>query len=193
MNIPAHITVGDSVTWTDAATVDREGDRLDSASWNLTYSLRTNTAAEGATVAGVADGNGGWDFSILAATTAGFSTGTWHWQATASEIAGDGVLTICAGTLTVAANLAYTGTPGAYDGRTQAEQDLAAVQAQIRSIVSSGVSQYAIGSRQATKLRLDYLMAREKDLQRVVTREKAARCRAEGTPDPRDLYVRFTR
>ena len=42
-----------------------------------------------------------------------------------------------AGSFQALRSLSYTGTPGAFDGRSQAEQDLEAVQAAIRAIVSS--------------------------------------------------------
>ena len=160
-----------------------------SSVWTLTYFLRSNTAAEGATVVGVADAVGGWDFTLAAATTTDFDAGTWYWTAQATS----GLLaqTLGTGSLTVLPSLAYTGTPAAFDGRSQNEIDLAAVQTAIRTIVSGGVSQYAIGSRQATKLDLGMLMKREAMLKGEVARERAAEKIAAGLGDPRNLFVRF--
>ena len=189
MNIPRSITAGDSLTWNDAAGVDAQGDPVQSSTWALTYYLRTNTASEGATVVGVAGAAGSWDFTIAAATTTAFDAGAWSWTARATN--GALALTFGTGSLTVLASLAYTGTPAAFDGRSQAEIDLAAVQTAIRSIISGGVSQYAIGSRQATKLDLGALMKRESELKTEVARERAAEKIAAGLGDPRNLFVRF--
>lgn len=160
-----------------------------SSSWTLTYYLRNNAAAEGATVVGVADAVGGWDFTVAAATTTGFNAGAWYWTAQATS--GSLALTLGSGSLQVLASLAYTGTPAAFDGRSQAEKDLEAVQTAIRTIVSGGISQYAVGSRQATKLDLGMLMKREAQLKADVARERAAEKIAAGLGDPRNLFVRF--
>ncbi len=162
-----------------------------SPTWALSYFLRMNTAAEGATVVGTADGMGGWDFTVAAGTTAGFNAGNWYWTAQATS--GALVLTLGSGSLQVMPSLAYTGTPAAFDGRSDAEKDLEAVQTAIRTIVAGGISQYAIGSRQATKIDLGLLMRREAYLKGIVAREKAAEKIAAGMGDPRNLFVRFGR
>ena len=188
MNIPATITAGDSISWKDHATTS--GDTaISSPAWALTYYLRMNTAGEGATVTGAADGAGGWDLTIAAATTAGFNAGSWYWQAQASS--GGVIITLASGSLEVLASLAYTSTPGAFDGRSTAEKDLEAVQTAIRTIIAGGVSQYMIGNRQAMKLGLAALYQRENYLKGVVAREKAAEKVAAGLGDPRNLFVRF--
>jgi hypothetical protein len=169
--------------------VDSQGALVSSAAWTLTYFLRFNAASEGATVVGTAAATGSWDFTIAAATTTAFDAGTWSWTARATN--GSLAMTMGTGSLTVLPSLAYTGTPTAFDGRSQAEVDLAAVQTAIRTIISGGVSQYAIGSRQATKLDLGALMKRESDLKGIVARERAAEKVAAGLGDPRNLFVRF--
>jgi hypothetical protein len=58
----------------------------------------------------------------------------WYWQAVATKTGS--TVTLGAGQLAVLAALNYTGTPGAVDGRTQAQKDLDAVQAAIRTIDS---------------------------------------------------------
>jgi hypothetical protein len=189
VNIPRSITAGDSLTWNDPAGVDSQGALVSSAAWTLTYFLRFNAASEGATVVGTAGATGSWDFTVAAATTTAFDAGTWSWTARATN--GALAMTMASGTLTVLRSLAYTGTPAAFDGRSQNEIDLAAVQAAIRTIISGGVSQYAIGSRQATKLDLGALMKRESQLKAEVARERAAEKVAAGLGDPRNLFVRF--
>ena len=174
--------------WTADPASDNLGNEITSGSWTLTYYLRTNTASEGATVVGTADG-AGWTFTLAAATSAGFDAGQWYWQAIATS--GSEKLTLGAGQLEVLAALSYAGTPGAFDGRSQAQQDLDAVQAAIRAIVSAGAKQYTIGSRSFTKLDLTELMERESKLKAEVKREQMADLIANGLGNPHNLFVRF--
>jgi hypothetical protein len=188
VNIPSSIRAGDTVRWRDIAGVDNLGNSIDSGSWSLSYFLRTNTASEGATVTGTAYGTG-WEFTIPASTSTAFDAGQWYWQAIAT--AGSEKVTLGAGQLTVDAALSYAGTPGAFDGRTQAQIDLDAVQAAIRAIVSGGAKQYSIGSRSFTKLDLGELMERESRLKAEVKREQMADLIANGLGNPHNLFVRF--
>ena len=174
--------------WRDDAGRDNLGNAIDSGTWALSYYLRTNTASEGATVVGNAYGTG-WEFTLAAATSAGFDAGTWYWQAIATS--GSDKVTLGAGQLTVLPALEYTGTPGAFDGRSQAQQDLDAVQAAIRAIVSGGAKQYSIGNRSFTKLDLGELMERESSLKAEVKREQMASLIANGQGNPHNLFVRF--
>jgi hypothetical protein len=189
MRIPSTIRAGDTITWRDDATVDNLGNAITSSTHTLRYYLRTNTASEGATVTAAAFGNG-WESTISATTSAAFDAGTWYWQAIAS--AGSSVITIGVGQLAVVAALAYTGTPAAVDGRSQAEQDLAAVQTAIRSIISGGgVQKYTIGSRSVEKMKLEDLLTLESRLKAEVAREQKANAIANGLGNPHAMFVRF--
>ena len=189
MNIPSQIRAGDTVKWRDDAATDTLGNAIDSGTWTLTYYLRTNTASEGATVVGGAFGSG-WEFTIAAATSANFDAGEWYWQAIAT--AGTEKVTIGAGQLSVLAALGYTGTPGAFDGRSQAQKDLDAVQAAIRAIVAGGaVAEYTIGSRRLKKMEMTDLLMIESKLKAEVKREQAAAMIANGLGNPHNLFVRF--
>ena len=189
MNIPAQIRAGDTVTWRDEAARDNLGNAITSSSWTLTYYLRTNTASEGATVVGTAYGSG-WELSIAAGTSGAFDAGTWFWQAIAT--AGSDKVTVGAGQLTVQAALNYTGTPGAFDGRSQAQKDLDAVQAAMRSIIAGGaVAEYSIGSRRLKKMEMADLIQLEGKLKAEVKREQAATMVANGLGSPHNLFVRF--
>lgn len=188
MNIPSSIRAGDTVRWRDVAGIDNLGNIVGSADYELTYWLRYNAASEGASVVGTAYGTG-WEFTIAANVSSGFDAGTWYWQAIASK-AGS-VITLGAGQLIVQSVLSYAGTPGAFDGRTQAQIDLDAVQAAIRAIVSGGAKQYSIGSRSFTKIDLSELMERESRLKAEVKREQMASLIANGQGNPHNLFVRF--
>lgn len=189
MTLPATIRAGDTVSWIEPAAVDLDGNAATSASWTFTTFLRTNAASEGATVTGTARSDGGWDNAITANTTGGFDAGEWRWQSRISS--GATVITIGSGTLEVLPSLSYQGSPGAFDGRSQAQQDLEAVQAAIRAIVSKGAKSYTIGSRKFDAADLGQLMQREAQLKAIVAREQAAEKIAAGLGDPRNLFVRF--
>lgn len=189
MNIPTTIRAGDTVKWRDDASVDVFGNEITSSDWTLKYYLRTNTASEGATSTGSAYGTG-WEFTLAASTTADFDAGNWYWTAVATK--DSEVITLGNGSLTVEAALTYSGTPGAFDGRTQAQKDLDAVQAAIRAIVDGGVVQeYRIGTRNLKKYDLPDLIQLEGKLKAEVKREQQAELIANGLGNPRNMFVRF--
>ena len=189
MNIPSTIRAGDTVKWRDDASVDVFGNEITSSDWTLKYYLRTNTASEGATSTGSAYGTG-WEFTLAASTTADFDAGNWYWTAVATK--DSEVITLGNGSLTVEAALTYSGTPGAFDGRTQAQKDLDAVQAAIRAIIDGGVVQeYRIGTRNLKKYDLADLLQLEGKLKAEVKREQQAELIANGLGNPRNMFVRF--
>jgi hypothetical protein len=94
--------------------------------------------------------------------------------------------------LTVLASLSYAGSPGAVDGRSQAQQDLDAVQAAIRTIVAGGVAkEYTIGNRSLKKYDMADLLQLESKLKAEVKREQMADLIANGLGNPHNLFVRF--
>lgn len=189
MNIPAQITAGDTVKWRDVATKDNLGNVVDSSAWTLTYYLRTDKANHGATAVGAVYGSG-WETTLSATTTAAFDPGHWYWQAIATK--GSDKITLGAGLIDVGAALSYTGNPGAFDGRSQAHQDLDAVDAAIRAIVSGGVVQeYMIAGRRLKKYDLAELQVLRSRLIAEVKREQAAASVAQGLGNPHNLFVRF--
>lgn len=187
--IPSIIRAGDTVIWTDEAFVTPDGRSIDSGDWTLTYYLRFNSASEGATVTGVAEGLG-WKTTIASATSAGFDAGTWFFQAVASS--GSEKFTVREGSFEVKASMIYASDPGAFDGRSQTEKDLAAVKAAIRSMIEGGaVAEYTIGNRSLKKLAMTDLLELESRLKYQVAREKKSEKIKNGLGNPHSLYVRF--
>jgi len=189
MNVPAEIRAGDSVSWSEAQQADNLGNAITSATWTLTTYFRFAAAGEGVTITGVAAAGGGWTMTIPAATSAAMDAGTWYWQSAATL--GSQLVTCGAGTMVVAPSMAYSGTPASFDGRSQAEQDLAAVQLAIRSLISRGAAEYTIGTRRFKSNDLAQLMERESRLKAIVARERAAEKVAAGLGDPGNVFVRF--
>ena len=184
MKIPAVIIQGDSASWKDDATQDNQGNAITSAQWALTWyfagetTLQVNSAASGM----------GWQTSLSSAQTAAFEAGEYFWQALASF--GAQKITIGSGRLTIKASVA-SATNG-FDGRSQSERDLAAVQAAIRARISGGmVAEYSIGSRRLRNEPMADLLALESRLKLMVMKERQAESMANGLGDPRNTYVRF--
>lgn len=151
-------------------------------------------AAAGAGVEAVAtDTDDGWKVELSAATTATMAAGAWELQVVSTV---DGApLTTGRGTLTVRKSLAFSGTAGAFDDRSQAQKDLDAVEEAIRALIGGAV-EYQIGSlgnggRKVRRVDLPDLIVWRDRLKAEVTREKRAEMIAQGLGDPRRLYVRF--
>jgi hypothetical protein len=170
------------------------GAPLTSATHGLTYYIRFNRNNHGATVVGVADGDG-WRFTITAAVSAGFhEDDTGYWQAVATANVGGAKTTLGSGTFDVEPNLAYTGTPAAVDARSQAQKDLDSCQAAIRALMAGGaVQEYRIGTRSLKRYELADLLALESKLKADVARENKAAMIANGLGNPHNLFVRFGR
>lgn len=182
MAFPQEIYTGDAVTWTDT---------LAPTAASYTYYFRTN-AASGATVSGTLS-NGIWTFTLPSATTAGFSTGAWFYQAVSTTAGAP--KTERTGEFTVSTSLSYAGSPTALDLRSPAQKDLEAVEAAIRTLVG-GAQEYRIGTatggRMVKRADLAQLIAWRDRLKADVAREQLAENVVNGKGDGRSLYVRFT-
>ena len=190
VTIPKQVRAGDLIQWRDNSTTDAFGDPINSPDWTVTYYLRTNTASEGATVSSTVYTDG-WQFSIPAATSANFDAGDWYFQAVADK-SGAEKQTILTGRFEVLAALSYSGTPTAFDGRSQVNKDLDLVESAIRALLNNGVVQeYKIGSRTAKKYDLSELLVLKAALKAELVREQAAEKIANGLGNPRAVHVRF--
>ena len=189
MPIPKQVRAGDLIQWRDNSTVDVFGEPISSPDWTVTYYLRTN-ASEGSTVTSTAYTDG-WQFTIASSTTVNFASGDWYFQAVADK-SGAEKQTIFTGRFEVLAPLSYSGTPAAYDGRTQVNKDLDLVEAAIRALLNNGVVQeYKIGNRTAKKYDLSELLVLKAALKAELVREQAAEKIANGLGNPRAVHVRF--
>ena len=184
MTQPAQLYQGDAIDWIEL--------RVHPDATAVRVWLRA--AAAGAGVEAVAtDTDDGWKVELSAATTATMAAGSWELQIVSTV---DGApLTTGRGSLTVRKGLAFSGSPDAFDDRSQAQKDLEAIEEAIRALVS-GAQEYQIGSlgnggRKVRRADLAQLIAWRDRLKAEVTREKRAEMIAQGLGDPRRLYVRF--
>lgn len=177
--IPAEFTAGDTVTWIDA-TVPPEAD-------SATCYLRANVAS-GTTLSGSLTADG-WRFTLPAAVS-GTLTPSDTWVAQTVAVVDGEPQTTARLQFNVLRSLAYTGSPGAVDLRTQAQIDLDGVEAAIRALVA-GAQEYRIGfgnqGRTVRRADLEQLIAWRDRLRSQVAAEERA---AAGQTD-RNIYVQF--
>jgi hypothetical protein len=181
---PLQFYQGDSISWIES--------RIAPGATAVTVWLRAAAAGAGVE-AQAADTADGWRVTLTAQTTAGMAAGSWELQVVSTV---DGApVTTGRGSFTVRRSLAFSGTAGAFDDRSQAQKDLDAVEEAIRAL-TTGAQEYQIGAlgaggRKVRRADLAELIKWRDRLKADVTREKRAEIIAQGLGDPRRLYVRF--
>ena len=186
--IPSIFRAGDTVRWRIPAGVNWLNESVTNADYTCTAYLRFNASGEAKAIVGT-DYTNGWEFVIPASSTSTMNAGFWGYQIRAVK-SGDEV-TLYEGQVEVKAQMTYTGTPGSFDYRSQAQIDLDNVTAAIRGIISNKGKEYSIGGRTFKYLDLPELRARESQLKAEVVRERKANMIANGLGNPHSLFVRF--
>ena len=186
MNIPQSITQGDTATWQDDPWISPSGRLYSAPDYTLSYVLRG--PAGGVVLVATASGNG-WQTALSAAQSAALAVGRLWWSAV---VEGEGErVTIASGEVLVGENLAAN-PAAAYDGRTQAERDLDAVNAAISARTSGGlVAEYSVAGRSLKREPMAALLALRSALMMRVRNEQTAASIAAGLGNPRNLHVRF--
>jgi len=190
MNIPKSLRSGSTWTWREDSLVDPYGDAIQSTdSWALTFYIRSNIAGnQGITVVGSTYGTG-WQFDVAASNT-DLTAGDYFWQAVASK--GALKYDVGSGSLQVLIDLVYTGQANKIQAKSQVEQDLDAVEAAIRTLLSDGVvKEYSIGGRSLKKYDLADLTALRSQLKYQLNIEKKAELIRNGQGNPHKILVRF--
>jgi hypothetical protein len=192
MGIPPSITSGVDTVWTDSETVDVFGDAVTSSTHSLVYYFRLNTNAQGLTATSVAY-DSGWKTTLSASETASVvASPDWFFQAVLTKTGENIIQEYSRGQIEFQPSLSYSGTPGAFDGRTQAQKDLDAVKTAIRALLGGGaVQEYRIGTRNLKRYDISELLVLETRLKSIVAKENKAKMIASGLGDPKNLYVRF--
>ena len=187
--VPKLVYAGDTVIFDVPAFTNSVGEQIDSGTYTLKWYARTNVNHEGATITGVAEGDG-WRITVPAATTTGFDAGTWTWQAVASYSTEQ--YTAGRGQFTVKATAVYTGQPSAFDDRSRAEVDLEKVETAIRTLAAGGmVQEYTIGGRNLKRYKMGELLQLRDNLKAEVDRERRAEKVRQGLGNPGVTRVRF--
>ncbi len=189
--VPDLIYAGDTVIFDVPSFTNSIGTVIDSGTYTLKWYARTNTASEGTTITGTAEGDG-WRITIPASTTTDFDAGLWTWQAVATEDTNNTQYTAGRGQFTVKSSAVYSGTPGAFDDRSRAEIDLEKVDAAIRTLASGGmVQEYSIGGRSLRRYKMTELLELRSTLQNEVAMERRREKIRQGLGNPGLAKVRF--
>lgn len=184
MNIPGTLAAGDSLTWHDDAAKDNLGNAITSEYWTLSYHLRGTQSLD---LTSVSNGPG-WSTTISTTQSAALTAGVFYWQAAVTN--GGERMTLGSGQIKITPNL--SAASAGYDGRTQAEQALDAINAEIQARLTGGMAEeYTIGQRSLKKTPMRDLLEMQSRYKSIVARERQASQIAQGLGNPRALYVRF--
>lgn len=182
MNVPEFIYAGDTVKWSESATAD-----YSSPAYAATCVIKDGGGSNHVTLTGTASG-GGWDFVLTDEQSALFDATTHWWQIYVTK---DGErYTLGQGSFEVRGNIAGGGT--SYDGRSQIQKDLDAVDAEIRARATGSMTiEYSIGNRSLKKESISRLLELRSALRVDLAREKQAKRLTEGVG--RSIGIRFGR
>jgi len=177
---------GTTITWEDDSATVGFDQTATSADWTLKYYLRSSISGAH-TVTGSAHNNG-WRFTISASDSESFNEGDWSFQAVVSK--GSEKFRIGQGQIKVKQSLAYTGTAGAIETRSQNKIDRDNIKAALRKF-ADGMQEYSIGGRTFKRSNIADLHSELDRLNGIVMREDIAEKVAQGLGNPTRFFVRF--
>jgi hypothetical protein len=154
--------------------------------YSVKYHLRGQSG--GVDITGAADG-AGFVFTITSAQSANLAAGDYFFQAFA-ELSGE-KFSVSEGKMIVKPGLAAVDVNSAFDNRTQAEKDLAAVRAALSGKASNDIASYTINNRQLSRYTIPDLLALETRLVERVRREKENARLKKGGPLFKQVLVRM--
>lgn len=180
---PSEVVVGDTWTWKrDDLAVD-----YPPASYALSYFLKI----EGSTVSPISltasESGNEYQVTVAAATTAGYTAGTYRWDAYMTRSSDSARVRIGFGQLVVLPNRA-TSTA---DPRSHAQKVLAAIEALLEGRSTQDVNSYSIKDRSLSKMTAEELVQWREYYRREVNREKINERARLGKSTGRTMAVRF--
>lgn len=191
LNVPKAFTAGDTVTWLDQGLSGINVDTGEAISF-LPTAFTLSWAFRGAgtiNAVAVTAGNA-FKTTIPSSVTVALAVGLYSWQAYLTDLSGDRS-TIGTGQTKVKANLAAQ--TAVFDGRSEAEQMLALVNAAIKARTEgNAVEEYQIAGRNLKYSPITELLMLRQRLQKEVVAQVQAAQMAQGI-NPRRHYVRFAR
>jgi hypothetical protein len=175
---PQSLRLGDTASWSRSLA-----DYPASAGWSLSYALvKTGTRI---TFTATASGDDHL-VSVPAATTTGWTAGTYQWQARVSK-AGE-VYTIGTGSIELLVDFATQAT--GYDARSHARKTLEALEAWIEGR-DVAVAEYEIAGRSLKTIPVPDLLKLRDRYRREVRSEQVASDLAAGLPNRNKIVVRI--
>lgn len=184
MNIPRQITNGDSVSWLDNATMDNLRNPISPPNWVLSYTINGPVKLE----ITASQFGSQWKTTMSKTQSATLTAGEYSWQAYATY--GSDRVNVGRGKLIILPDLHAASAGGEF--RSQTKQDLDAVQAAMRAIISGGaIQKYAIANRQVEKMQMADLLVLESRLKIQLKREELKEQGNNGSGNPNNTLVRF--
>ncbi len=183
---PAQLRAGDTWRWNRTDLLD-----YPASAYTLTY--RFKNAAGGFEI--VADPSGNtYAVNVDATVTASFPAGNYDWQA---QVDGPlGRFTVSQSSLIVLPSLFAGSATSGLDSRSTAKIALDAINAQLQKRATADQQEYEIsvgGSmRRVVRATMQQLILAKQYYENLVANEEAAQRAADGLPDRRRSYVRFT-
>ena len=179
MGQPTELYQGDWTEWVE--------DGVPESATAVTAWLRGTSAGSGVQASGLLT-EAGWRIILSTQVTGAMEVGTWALQVVAT-VNGQ-PQTVRRGSLQVRRTLAFSGTAGAFDDRSQIELDLAAVEKAIRVLVG-GAQDYQIADRRFRRADLAELIKWRDQLKAEVLQQRRADALNSGSAVSRKIRVAF--
>lgn len=184
MNIVPYLQSGDSAAWTDQAQI-LGGQRYDSTSYALTYSLRGPSALD----LDAAQSGSGWLTTLTTTQSAALLPGPYRWAAylTATDIR----VTAGQGDMTVGQNLQTL--PAGQSALTFYEQALADTESALAAYAQAGGQpiEWQVGQNRYRFNALPEIQSLAAYWRSCVLSEKTNASIGQGQGNPRKLFARF--
>ena len=181
-NVPNSFTVGESFSWTKSFSL------YPTSSWALTYHFRG--VGQGFDVVGTANGIK-FELSALASQTNGCVAGKYAYQAfvtknTEKILVDEGLVLVHPSLASVAANATF-------DGRSNAQKILDAIDAMVQGKATLDQQAYQIGNRQLSRIPIPDLIVLRDKYQRIVSEEKRVQGLKSGSSYLKTIKGAFVR
>ena len=180
---PASFVAGDTVIW---KRTDLHDD-YPVASYALSYTARLEGSGSTNFSATASEDSTGYTVTLAAATTAGFTTGVYRWQAYITRASDSARVTVDDGRFEVLANRS-TSTA---DPRSHAKIMLDKIESILQGRADADVATYTINGRSLTKLTIEELMMWRDRYRAEYRAEQRAEKIANGDGVASKIVVRF--
>ena len=180
---PDRIVVGDFIQW---RRVDLSADYPNDL-YTMTYVARFT--AGGASEIQLTGTNYGSDylFTVTSATSAGFTSGYYHWQLEALQVSSGNRVVIDRGAFTAVPDLDNNGA----DPRTHAEIMVSKIESLLSGKADADVANYSIAGRSLTKMSFDELVKAREHYKAEFRKEQVADRIRQGRETRNTVKVRF--
>lgn len=178
---PSRFTAGESLSWKKSFSDYLAGD-----GWTLTYYFRG--PGKGFDAEASADANA-FIVTVPASDTAVCVPGDYAYQGVVTKDSES--IVVDRGSVTVLPGLASTPVTESFDGRSQAQRILDAIDATLEGKATADQLEYTIGNRQLKRYSMAELLQVRDRYASIVAREKTDEGVRNGRPFFRNVYTRF--